>query len=147
MKAILSFVLLLFVVGANAQDTVSTSVLVIAPEASLGYRLDAPNLPPEALSEASTMALTPLAESDHGQAAWRGAKRGGAIGLGVGVMLMMTAVAIDADNGGCSLGDYFCATPVAALATIPLTLTGAAAGATIGWSASRIRGESNLPAP
>jgi len=135
---------LLFSCGAvHAQDALETdvSVLVMAPEGSLVFVLEGTDVPSEAIAEIDA-ALGPLAAGNRASAAWRGAKRGGAIGLGAGAMLVILALAVDAQEGGCSRGDYFCATPVAVLATVPLTLIGAGIGAAIGASTSGARGPS-----
>lgn len=118
-----------------ASDAVSESVLLIPEAETLGLG--------DVLEQGGTVTIWVPAEAisvqgPHGRAAWRGAKVGALVGLGISAVLL-TAAVIDAANGGCIDALPFCYLHVAAVGVIPITLGGAAVGAGVGWVASYVR--------
>lgn len=79
-----------------------------------------------------------------GRDRWRGARRGAAIGAGVGVLLIGLAIRDDLDCSDC----YIPATVVAVPAALVLTVVGSGVGAVIAparWTTYGARRESRLP--
>lgn len=130
-------------------------LFLLAPLSSLAQGVDAPVptvllLPAEApeaiglaeLVEREEVAVVEWVQVDvsamrgpHGRAAWRGAKTGALVGLGIGAAATLGALIYEA-NVGC---EYICLWHVTAAGTIPLTLGSGAVGAGVGWAGSHLR--------
>ncbi len=120
----------LIVVSATAPSTaaqpetsgilVSAPVLSLAHDAGLGER-------PERLAE-------PTTAGPRGRGAWRGAKRGLLVGLGISAVAVAGTMVHDAQDGGC---DIFCPWMFVAAAAVPFTALATATGAVIGSATAR----------
>ncbi len=132
MSARLVLLSLLAAITVPASHAQGDGILVVRPapsltfDAGLGPRLAGDALPVEPPRSAAT---------PRERGAWRGAKRGFLVGVGVGAAATL-ATFIAADNGDLKC-EYFCWSLVAAAATVPFTVLTTGAGAAIGASTAR----------
>ncbi len=110
-----------------------SGILVAQSPPALTY--DAGLGPRAAPSEASVEIVFPAdAAGPRGRGAWRGAKRGFLVGLGISAVAVAGTMVHDAQDGGC---DMFCPWMFVAAAAVPFTAITTATGAVIGAATAR----------